>query len=224
MSMPTNRGVVVTGAAGALGSVVCKRLLDDGFQVLGVVRKATDEIDSRAIRHVAELSQEGQVDAAYDAARAAFGSLWGAVHVAGGFAMGSVAGTDLAGFDAMLAINLRSTFLCCRAAIKRMGGQGRIVNVASNSAVTFTGIANAAAYAASKAGVIALTKSIAEENLPDLRANALAPGTMRTAANASAMPDANHEGWVPLSQVASAIAYLLSADAPNGLVLTLPSR
>jgi NAD(P)-dependent dehydrogenase (short-subunit alcohol dehydrogenase family) len=221
--MPT-RGVLVTGASGALGAAVCKRLLDDGYKVLGVIHRDTDKLDARAVRHVADVSDEKQIEAAYDAARAAFGSLWGAVHVAGGFAMGTVASTDIKGFEAMLSINLRSTFLGCRAALRRMGGQGRIVNVAAWTAATLTGIASSAAYAASKAGVIALTKSIAEENLPDLRANAIAPGTMRTPANAAAMPKADQAGWVPLEQAAAAIAYLLSDDAPNGLILTLPSR
>jgi NAD(P)-dependent dehydrogenase (short-subunit alcohol dehydrogenase family) len=203
---------------------VCKRLLDDGFHVFGVVRRASDELDGRILRHVAELSEEKQVEQVYDAARSAYGALWGAVHIAGGFAPGTVAATELTTFDAMIATNLRSTFLCCRAAMRRMGGQGRIVNVASFTAASLSGVSGAAAYNASKAGVIALTKAIAEEGLPDLKCNAIAPGTMRTAANASAMPDANYDGWVPLAQAADAIAYLLSAQAPNGLILTLPSR
>ena len=224
MSMPTSRGVVVTGAAGDLGSVVCKRLLDDGFHVLALVRRAGESVDARAIQHVAELSEETQVEAAYDSARAAFGSIWGSVHCAGGWAGGTVARTETAGFDNMIAINLRSTFLCCRAALKRMGGQGRIVNVSAYTAATCTSIASSAAYTAAKAGVIALTKAIADEGIADVRANCVAPGTLRTAKNASAMPGANHDGWVPLTRVAAAIAYLLSVDAPNGNVLTLPSR
>jgi NAD(P)-dependent dehydrogenase (short-subunit alcohol dehydrogenase family) len=214
---------VVTGAAGDLGSAVCTRLLDDGFRVLALVRRGTDEVDARALKRVAELSDEAQVEAAYDAAAAAFGAVWGAVHCAGGWAGGTVARTDLATFESMMSINLRSTFLCCRAALRRMGGQGRIVNVSAYTAATSTSIAGSAAYTAAKAGVIALTKAIADEGIADVRANCVAPGTLRTAKNASAMPDANQDGWVPLTRVAGAIAYLLSADAPNGAVLTLPS-
>jgi NAD(P)-dependent dehydrogenase (short-subunit alcohol dehydrogenase family) len=221
--MPTSRGVVVTGAAGDLGSAVCKRLLDDGFRVLALVRRGTDEVDARAVKRVAELSEEAQVEAAYDAAAASFGAVWGSVHCAGGWAGGTVARTELAQFESMISINLRSTFLCCRAALRRMGGQGRIVNVSAYTAATYTSIAGSAAYTAAKAGVIALTKAIADEGIADVRANCIAPGTLRTAKNTSAMPDANQEGWVPLTRVADAIAYLLSADAPNGAVLTLPS-
>jgi NAD(P)-dependent dehydrogenase (short-subunit alcohol dehydrogenase family) len=216
--------VVVTGAAGDLGSAVCKRLLDDGFHVLALVRLARDTVDARAIQHVADLADEAQVEAAYDAARAAFGAVWGSVHCAGGWAGGTVARTGLDGFEQMISINLRSTFLCCRAALRRMGGQGRIVNVSAYTAATYTNIAGSAAYTAAKAGVIALTKAIADEGVAEVRANCVAPGTLRTAKNASAMPDANHDGWVPLTRVADAIAYLLSVDAPNGTVLELPSR
>jgi NAD(P)-dependent dehydrogenase (short-subunit alcohol dehydrogenase family) len=222
--MPTSRGVVVTGAAGDLGSVVCKRLSDDGFHVLALVRKAGNAIDGRAIQHVADLSDEAQVEAGYDAARAAFGAIWGSVHCAGGWAGGTVARTETARFDDMIAINLRSTFLCCRAALKRMGGEGRIVNVSAFTAATYTSIAGSAAYTAAKAGVIALTKCIADEGVTGVRANCIAPGTLLTSKNASAMPDVKHDGWVPLTRVADAISYLLSVDAPNGTVLELPSH
>jgi NAD(P)-dependent dehydrogenase (short-subunit alcohol dehydrogenase family) len=222
--MPTSRAVVVTGAAGDMGTAVCKRLLDDGFKVFGLVRSVRDAVDPRAVVHVADLGQELEIEAAYDAARAAFGAIWGSVHCAGGWAGGTVAGTDAKALDLMLGLNLRATFLCCRAAIRRMGGQGRIVNVSAYTAAVAVNIAGAAAYAASKTGVVAITKAIAEEGVPDLRANCIAPGTLRTAKNASAMPGADTQGFVPLSQVADAIAYLLSPDAPNGTVLTLPSR
>ena len=215
---------MVTGAAGNLGSAVCKRLFDDGFHVMALVRRAGDSVDSRAIQQVADLADEAQVEAAYDAARAAFGAVWGSVHCAGGWSGGTVAGTDLATFEKMISLNLRSTFLCCRAALKRMGGQGRIVNVSAFTAATYTSIAGAAAYTAAKAGVIALTKAIADEGVAEIRANVIAPGTLRTVQNASAMSDANQEGWVPLARVADAIAYLLSVEAPNGTVLELPSR
>ena len=224
MSIPSPRGVVVTGAAGDLGSAVCKRLLDGGFHVMGLVRKESDELDPRAVQRLADLTDEAQVEAAYDAARAAFGSIWGSVHCAGGWAGGTVARTELSSFEAMMSINLRSAFLCCRAALRRMGGQGRIVNVAAYTAFAAVNIAGSAAYAAAKSGVIALTRAIAEEALPDVRANCIAPGTLRTARNASAMPDGNHDTWVPLSRAADAIAYLLSPDAPNGAVLTFPTK
>src|SRR5207237_711948 len=106
-----------------------------------------------------------------------------------------VAQTPLELFEKMIDINLRSCFLCCRAALRRMRGEGRIVNVAALNAATLSGVRGSAAYAASKAGVVALTKAIAEEG-GGVRANCIAPGTMRTPANG------NLPGQVPLEAVA----------------------
>jgi len=119
----------------------------------------------------------------------------------------------------MVQINLRSAFLCCRAALRRMRGDGRIVNVAALTAAALAGMGGSAAYAATKAGVIALTKAIAEEG-GGVRANCVAPGAMRTPQNG------NRPGQVPLEDVVEGILYLLTpeAGAVNGAVLTFPSR
>jgi len=223
--MSTNsRAVVVTGAAGDMGSAVCKRLLDDGYKVMALVRRSSDTVDERAAKRAADLGQEADVEAAYEAARTAFGSVWGSVHCAGGWAGGTVSATTVETYERMMSMNLRSAFLCSRAALRRMGGTGRIVNVSAYTAASLQGISGSAAYAAAKAGIIALTKAIAEEASADLRANCIAPGTLRTSKNAAGMPKADQSSWIPLPRIADSIAYLLSDEAPNGAVVTFPSR
>ena len=197
----------MTGASGNLGAVVVDRLQRAGARVVGLTRKDAD------------LSDEAQVEAAYEKAQQRHGALWASVHCAGGWAGGPLAQTPLEVFERMIDVNLRSAFLCCRAALRRMRGEGRIVNVAALTAAVLSGVGGSAAYAASKAGVIALTKAIAEEG-SGVRANCVAPGTMRTPANGNAL------GQVPLEDVAEGILYLLlpEAGAVNGSVLTFPSR
>jgi NAD(P)-dependent dehydrogenase (short-subunit alcohol dehydrogenase family) len=221
--MLNGRCVVVTGASGNLGSVVCARLLREGARVFALVRRASDPVAPGAIAHVADLESEAAVEAAYDAAE----PVWASVHCAGGWAGGNVAKTELATFEKMIAVNLRSAFLCCRAAIRRMEprGGGRIVNVAAYHPAILSGIGGNAAYAAAKAGVVALTKAISEEK-HGVRASCVAPGIMRTPQNAAGMASADQSGWVPLEDVAEAIVYLVSpeAGAANGAVITLPDR
>lgn len=188
--------IVVTGASGALGSVVCARLERSGAKVF------------RVDRSVADLTDEGQVKRAYDRA----GPLRGSVHCAGGWA----AGSDAATFEKMIALNLRSALLCCNAALERMDAGGRIVNVAAWTAVGVTGLAGSIAYNAAKAAVIALTRAFAEKG--PARCNCVAPAAMTTPGNA---PSA---ALVPVVEVAEAIAFLLSESAPNGAVLTFPPR
>jgi NAD(P)-dependent dehydrogenase (short-subunit alcohol dehydrogenase family) len=202
-----SRCVVVTGASGNLGAAVVERLGRAGARVVGLTRGDAD------------LTDEEQVEAAYEKALQRHGAIWGAVHCAGGWAGAPFAQTEVATFEKMVAINLRSCFLCCRAALRRMRGEGRIVNVAAITAAALQGVGGSAAYAASKAGVIALTKALAEEG-SGVRANCVAPGTLRTPANGET------QGQVPLEDVAEAILYLVSpeAGAINGAVLTFPSR
>ena len=202
-----SRSVVVTGASGNLGARVVERLQRAGARVAALTREDAD------------LTNEAQVEAAYEKVLQRQGAIWASVHCAGGWAGAPFAQTDVATFEKMIDLNLRSTFLCCRAALRRMRGEGRIVNVAALTAAALQGVGGAAAYAASKAGVVALTKAIAEEGA-GVRANCVAPGTLRTPANGAAA------GHVPLEDVAEAILYLVSpeAGAVNGAVLTFPSR
>jgi NAD(P)-dependent dehydrogenase (short-subunit alcohol dehydrogenase family) len=201
-----SRCVVVTGASGNLGAAVVERLERAGGRVVGLTREDAD------------LTNEAEVEAAYQRVLERHGAIWGSVHCAGGWAGAPFAQTGIETFEKMIAINLRSAFLCCRAALRRMRGEGRIVNVAAQTAAALQGVGGAAAYAAAKAGVVALTKAIAEEG-NGVRASCVAPAALRTAANGEA-------GQVPLEDVAEAILYLVSpeAGAVNGAVLTFPSR
>ncbi|MGZ6124664.1 MAG: SDR family NAD(P)-dependent oxidoreductase, partial [Myxococcales bacterium] len=111
MSMKS-RCVVVTGASGNLGAAVVERLERAGARVVGLTRGDAD------------LTDEGQVEAAYEKALQRQGAIWGSVHCAGGWAGASFAQTEIATFERMIDLNLRSAFLCCRAALRRMRGEG----------------------------------------------------------------------------------------------------
>jgi NAD(P)-dependent dehydrogenase (short-subunit alcohol dehydrogenase family) len=210
-----NRNVVVTGGAGALGVAVVGALLDAGAQCRVPYR---DERDTKRFAHrdhkqvtlvaVQNLADEADVAKLYDSAS----PLWASIHIAGGYLWGPVADTDAAALRQQIDTNFVSCFLCCRAAVRAMGGSGgRIVNVAARPALEWRAGAKMSAYGASKAAVGALTVALAEEVAKDgILVNAVAPSTMDTPANRRDMPKADFDKWPKVEEVAATILFLAS--------------
>jgi NAD(P)-dependent dehydrogenase (short-subunit alcohol dehydrogenase family) len=190
------RVAVVTGATGGLGPAVVAALAKAGFQVHGVSRKEADVTDEAAVATFFGALERVDV----------------LVNVAGGFAGGKPTHeTDLVTWDGMLNLNLRSTFLCCRAAIPKMltANYGRIVNVSSRNAVQPA--AGLSAYNVSKAGVVALTNTLAAElRGHNVTANVVLPSVIDTPTNRAAMPNADHSTWVAPESIAAVILDIVS--------------
>jgi NAD(P)-dependent dehydrogenase (short-subunit alcohol dehydrogenase family) len=207
------RNVVVTGAAGALGSAVIDVLLAAGAVCHVPLRGDAARLrsDERVITTPGvDLGDEAAV-VAYYAARPA---LWASIHLAGGFAAGATVDTSLAQLRAELERNLFTAFLCCREAARAMrarapGAGGRIVNVSSRAALAPAG--GSVAYTIAKAGVATLTEALADELKPDgIAVNAVVPSIFDTAANRAAMPKADHARWPKPAEIAATIAWLAS--------------
>ena len=194
--MPDQRVAVVTGATGGLGAAVVQALGRAGHDVRGVTRKDADVTDA------------AQVDVFF----ARLPRVDVLVNVAGGFAGGKPTHeTDLDTWDGMLDLNLRSAFLCCSAAIPKMlaANFGRIVNVSSRTAVQPA--AGLSAYNVSKAGVVALTHTLAAElRGHNVTANVVLPSVIDTPSNRAGMPNADHSKWVKPEDIAAVILDLVS--------------
>jgi len=122
----------------------------------------------------------------------------------------------LAVWDAMMSINLRSTFLCCREALPLMIKQnyGKIVNVAARPALEKRYRPRNVAYAVSKAGVIVLTETIAEETKKsDINVNAVVPSTIDSPDNRRNIPQGDFSKWVKPEDLAKVILFLVSDDS-----------
>ncbi len=214
----SGKQVVVTGGTGALGTEVVAGLLRAGARCIIPYRSDTEAQrfahrgdPNMTLVTVSDLADETQVAKLY-----AGMTPWASIHIAGGFAPGTVAATDKAALMAQIDGNLVSSFLCCRAAVNAMkaGGQeGRIVNVASRQALEWRSGAGMAAYTIAKAGVATLTITLAEEVAKDnILVNAVAPSIMDTAANRAAMPKADFGTWPKVEEVAATILFLASPD------------
>ena len=136
------------------------------------------------------------------------------IHLVGGFSMGK---THEYGFDDWkrdFDLNLHTTFLACKHCLRKMRerGYGRIVTVGSRGAVEAAG--ELAAYCASKAGVVALTKAIAAETKgTNITANVVLPSVIDTPSNRAAMGDENADTWVKPQSLGEVIAFLASEAA-----------
>ncbi|HXN86268.1 MAG TPA: SDR family NAD(P)-dependent oxidoreductase [Candidatus Binataceae bacterium] len=239
MQLLENRVAIISGGTGALGRAVAEYFLESGAKVaipyvvdaeVPLLKKRVGDrgSDAQLLLKRADVGDESQIAAFVKDVVGKFGKLDILVNLVGGFWGGkSIADTSVAEWQAMLDLNLKPTFLCCRAAIPAMtkNGYGRIVSVTSRSGLTGAGFF--AAYAVAKGAIATFTASLAEEVLPDnIIVNAIAPSTIDTEANRVSMPKAKHETWVKPEDIARTVGYLCSENCrvTSGAVVPVYGR
>jgi NAD(P)-dependent dehydrogenase (short-subunit alcohol dehydrogenase family) len=215
---------LITGGTGGLGRALAPLLVAKGYQ-LGITYLIPAEAealeaelqpdpDQVFLRRV-DSSDPEAVNAFVGDAAERFGSVDALVALVGGWAGGTdVEDTDDLRLERMLDLNLRSTFFAVRAVLPylREKGKGRIVTVGSRAAVDNP--SGQAAFNIAKAGVVALTKSVANElRGTEITANALLPSVIDTPATREAMPYADYVDWPTPAEIAGVIAFMLSEEA-----------
>jgi NAD(P)-dependent dehydrogenase (short-subunit alcohol dehydrogenase family) len=218
--MPTStkeKVILITGANGGLGRTVTKAFPDAGAIVVGISETIsdTDFPDPRFSSIATTISSGQDARSIAHVVVAKHGRLDGLVHLIGGFTGGkTVADTDDESFGKMVDVNFRFAFYLIRATLTQMKEQraGRIVAIGSKAALEPSPMARA--YAASKAALMSLIKTVASENSDDgITANVVLPGTIDTPANRRAMPDADFNAWISTDQVAGLLIYLVLGDS-----------
>lgn len=227
------RVVVVTGGAGGLGAAVTKLFLAHGDMVVVPLHNAQEgeklsqnmdpSLRARLDSGVVDIMDEKRVDEFYSGIDKKYDRLDVLVHLVGGIRpWAEITETKVEDWDFVMSLNLRSTFLNARSAMKIMTRQksGSIVTVSAMTALKPE--ARKAAYVTAKAGVIALTQVIADEGRAyGINANAIAPSVIRTAANLEWAQGNEADTWVTPEEVAETIYFLSSpaARSINGTVV-----
>lgn len=233
-----DKTALVTGSARGIGRAIAEQLAQRNANVVvcdldqAAVDKTAAEIQGRVMGVKADVSNSGDIENLFRQTLDRFGRVDIVINNAGITRDGIIVRLDEKDWDMVLDINLKGAFLVTKAAARIMMKQrcGRIVNI--SSVIGLVGNAGQANYAASKAGLIGLTKSSAKELAPrSITVNAVAPGFIATDMT-DAIPDAARQqllervllkrAGTPLD-VASAVLFLVSDEASyiTGQVLTI---
>lgn len=228
-----NNNVVVTGATGALGSVITRSFLAAGASVAAVARdvsRVTNEQfaapPGRLFPFAADVLQENDVAQLFDDIEKQLGGADILVHTVGGFKGGmTIPDTSVSDWDSMMSLNLRSAFLCCKYALQHMRkkGGGKIVTISAMAALEPK--TNRAAYLVAKAGLAAFTQAIATEGIAfNVQANSIAPGIILTKANMQEMPNMDFSTWIKPEDIAATILHLCSESGHSitGTIIKMP--
>jgi 3-oxoacyl-[acyl-carrier protein] reductase len=234
-----NKVAIVTGASRGIGAAIAQRLARDGFTVLinyaGSAAEAEalaaeiEKAGGRAITAQADVSDAGAVARMFDAAEAAFGGVDVLVNNAGIMKLATLAESDDALFDSEIAINLKGSFNTMREASRRLRDGGRIINLSSSVVGLYQ--PTYAVYAATKAGVEAMTHVLTKElRGRNITVNCVAPGPTATRLFLDGKPQEVIDRLTKLAplerlgqpeDIAAAVAMLAGPDGAwiNGQVL-----
>ena len=225
------KAALVTGAAGGIGGAVARAFAEAGARVVGVDRREADV--------VYDLSRADDAERAVAAAEERLGRLDVVFNGAGisgrGLGDGPVDSCTEEAWDAVLAANLKSVFLCSKFAIPalRRAGGGAVVNLSSVLGLVGSEVFDTHAYAASKGAIVTLTRAMAAAYAREgIRVNAICPGLIDTPMSERARSDAETMARLrelqPLTgepgrpeDVAGAAVYLASAPFVTGAVLSV---
>jgi 3-oxoacyl-[acyl-carrier protein] reductase len=230
---------IITGASRGIGAAIAERLASDGFAVvINYADSATPAealaakiniVGGKAITAQADVSDPADVGRMFDRAEVAYGGIDVLVSNAGIAAFAKVADTDDASFDRQIAVNLKGTFNSLREAARRLRSGGRIISLSSSQVGLLHPMLSV--YAATKAGVEAMTRVLAKElRGRNITVNAVAPGPTATALFLDDKPQRlinSYSKLAPLERlgkpedVANVVAFLAGPDGSwiNGQVL-----
>ncbi len=216
----------LTGSTGALGSAIRTKYLDDGWSVAGFSHEDDGFTDERYRFYAFDATNEADVEKSFAQAVLDLGSPRALVATIGGVRpWKSVADLTIDDFRFLFELNLSSFFISAKQAMKLMSVEGTIISIGAEPALSPS--AKKGGYVAAKAGVIALTRVIAEEGKErGINANCIVPTTIHTKANEEWGSPDEIPKWTKPEDIAAMCLFLSSGAGKtvNGAVIRMPNR
>ncbi len=233
------RNVIVTGGSRGLGLAISRRLVDDGYRVIAVARRESDELRAEIVRRdgalafaALDLQEIGAIPDFVLRLKTEFGAPYGLVNNAGISSEGLLATMHNSQIELLTRVNVTAPIVLSKYVVRNMmsAGEGRVINI--SSIIASTGYSGLSVYGATKAALEGFTRSLAREvGRMGITVNAIAPGFIATEMTASLDGDdrAKIAGRAALRRlavpddVANAVSFLLDEKARNvtGTVLTV---
>lgn len=223
---PSMKTIIITGANGNLGVATVKKFLDNNYRVIGIARSGSNLGFATGHKyfelHQLDLTDENAVISFIKEAISLYGSIEGALFLAGGFAMGNLAGTHSSDFYKMLSLNFETAYHATRVLFEHMvkKGYGRLIFIGAKTALHPENASGALAYALSKSLLFNLAGILnATAKGKNVTASVIVPSIIDTEANRKDMPDADWNKWVKPEQIADVMEFVCSE---KGLALREP--
>jgi NAD(P)-dependent dehydrogenase (short-subunit alcohol dehydrogenase family) len=207
------KNVLITGAAGNLGTAVVDKFLSEQWNVIAITDpKHSHNLKPSVITYTADLTNEVDVNEVVAKIIDAHGIIDAALLLVGGFAPGNIHATDGAALRSQMSVNFETAYFTARPLFQHMIKQnsGRIVLVASKTALLSHVGKDFVAYSLSKFLLTKLAELLnAEGNSKNVVCSVIAPSTIDTEINRKSMPKADFSKWVKPSEIAESVYFLV---------------
>jgi NAD(P)-dependent dehydrogenase (short-subunit alcohol dehydrogenase family) len=220
-----SRNIIVTGAAGALGSAVVEKFKREGYRVIATLLPDSDEVSKEADdSYEVDVTNEESVAGFVKEYEMQYGDLDAIAMIVGGFEMGNLETTTQKDLTKMFQLNFFSAFQMVQGFLPMMKKQqkGTFLFVGARPALQVPGATGTVAYALSKKLVISLAEILAEETQgTDIRSHVFVPSIIDTPANRKNMPDSDFNKWVNPAEIAEAMHYAVNTPSLRNMTFKL---